>query len=162
MKEKFIVSSKDAEIHSFVPMYTKILNKFDPTTVFEWGPGLNTMLALYTDSIQRIVSIEFDARWIKHYDERLASVIVPIESEMYTTFFGLEDIDLYFVDSRRRADCLLACFVNAKDEALICLHDAGRISYHSALSEFPHVHFFDAGFAVATKSSKIYDRLKNL
>ncbi len=81
-----------------------------------------------------------------------------------TGFFGCANSDLFFVDSRRRAQCLRAIYSLRRQnpELVVCLHDAQRSRYHQALALFEYVQFFSRGFATATNSKARHVLLQSL
>jgi hypothetical protein len=129
-------------IHSYIESYKKILNEVKPKRVWEWGPGPNTSMALAIGA--QVVSVEHQKRYAIPTIGNLISLVVGLDSKEYTSVMP---VDLYFVDGRRRADCLTA--IARISGAVVCLHDAQRVRYHDALRLFPDVIFMTKGFAVA-------------
>lgn len=143
--------SCSGDMHSYIPHYQKILECLNPKKIFEWGPGLNTKLGLATPSVESIIAIEQDPKWIPEIeDSRFQVFTVPEHEPNYVHLQGHEDADIFFIDSRRRAECLDLVRMQASSQAVICLHDAQRHRYHEALAKFGAVKFFDVGFAIAT------------
>lgn len=143
-----------ASIHSYKDHYRKIFSTLNISSVFEWGPGLNTEIAIENGS--RVFSKEHDGKWIpKNISSNLWSYgLYDVRTPDYIEVVG-DEWDLYFVDGRRRSECLESVFKSCKDSALVCLHDAQRPRYHDALSLFKKVFFVDPGFAIATNSEEL-------
>jgi hypothetical protein len=151
-------------VTSYVGPYYKLLEIVQPEIVMEWGPGTNTRMALELESVKRVISVEQDKKWIPNLDmKRQYAVHVRVDSMYYTgekvDFFGGKDADIFFVDSRRRAECIEAVHRHCKLEAVLCLHDAQRSRYHEALDLFPFVHFPIDGFAIASKSAEMAEEI---
>jgi hypothetical protein len=141
---------------SYEQAYRLVLQAVRPRKVFEWGPGLNTRLALAAGAA--VTSYEFSERWLPTFtDPRLRVVRVAVDGHAWVDLGEDADADVFFIDSRRRSDCLDAVFGAAKPTAVVCLHDAQRRRYHEALARFPFVWFMDSGFALASRSA---DRLE--
>lgn len=135
-------------IHSYAHHYRAVLAKRRPRTVVEWGPGLNTQLALDAGA-QQVVSVEHQQAYLYQGDcERVESRLCALNSKDYVSPPHLDSADLFFVDGRRRVECLMQICRHAKPSAVICLHDAQRRRYFEALQLFEHVRFPQFGFAV--------------
>ena len=157
-------------VQGYALCYNRLLQVLTPDQVFEWGPGLNTEQALALSTTRRVVSVEQDPKWIPEIKfQRQVIIHLQDSSKMYTgrdmAMFGCLDFDLFFVDSRRRAECINAvydvvCPVNP--EVVVCLHDAQRDRYHDALADFKYVHFFFHGLAAATQSFDKYNAIKDI
>lgn len=164
-------------VQSYVPYYKQVLDLLQPRGVYEWGPGKNTQMALDMDCVQNVVSVEQEKRWIPdiHY-KRQTVLYMQTGSEYYTKgypgMFESHLFDLFFVDSRRRAECIDAVYEYTRGgptlprthlpvPAVLCLHDAQRSRYHKALGRFEYVFFPHKGFAVATNHKQKFDLLKN-
>ncbi len=140
-------------VRSYAPDYAKLLGIFRPQQVFEWGPGTNTQMALAAGA--EVFAIEPVLRWVSPLpldNPKLAVLITPTTSPLYMSLHGREGSDLFFVDSRRRAECLDLIRAQAKPEALVCLHDAQRTRYNAALRRFKNVIFLQRSFAIASQS----------
>jgi Glycosyltransferase sugar-binding region containing DXD motif len=145
-------------LSSYERAYRLVLQAAQPRKVFEWGPGLNTRMALAAGAA--VTSYEFSERWLPTFsDPRLTVVQVSVEGQGWVDLGKNADADVFFIDSRRRSDCLDAVFHAAKTTALACLHDAQRRRYHEALARFPFVWFIEPGFALASRS---LDRLEQV
>jgi hypothetical protein len=141
-------------LHSYRDCYRQLLTITRPRKVLEWGPGLNTRLALQAGA--EVVSREFDPKWVPDCQHpRHAVELVDWEGSRWPDPGSDRDADLFFIDSRRRSDCLDAVRVAAPPDSLVCLHDAQRRRYHAALARFGHVYFAAPGFAIASRSLRL-------
>lgn len=140
-------------VQSYFQHYKLVLSVVRPKRVFEWGPGENTRMALQADA--EVFAIESLLKWVAPLPtdhQRLAVLVTPIDAASYLSLHGKEDSDLFFVDARRRAECLDLVRQRAKPEAVVCLHDAQRKRYNASLQRFHHVVFLTRAFAVASMS----------
>jgi hypothetical protein len=138
----------DVHLHSYHADYERLLRRLRPGKVVEWGPGLNTELALAVGA--ETFSIEHQLAYLpKHPRPGQSVLFAPIDSSRY--FLFPDDADLYFIDGRNRARCLEAVHERCRRKAVVCLHDAQRQAYREALMRFRHVLEPSWGFAVATK-----------
>lgn len=140
-------------IYSFSEHYTRILRLYRPSRVFEWGSGLSTKMAIHEGA--EIVTIEPSVQWaarlpLQH--PKLAVLLTSVGSAAYLRLAGYEESDLFFVDGRRRAECLDVVWRQAKPKAVVCLHDAQRQRYSASLKQFENVVYLERGFAVASRS----------
>jgi len=148
-------------VQSYVPYYQEVLDAMQPIGVYEWGPGKNTDMAL-RQGVANVVSVEQEKRWIPDVQFQRQTVLhMKVASEYYASGYpGMFEsglFDLFFVDSRRRAECIENVYKYASthnDEVVLCVHDAQRSRYHEALGKFEHVIFPHKGFAVATINSR--------
>jgi hypothetical protein len=146
-------------LHSFRADYERLLGILRPRLVVEWGPGLNTELALAAEA--EVFSIEHDPAWLpKISNPRLAVLLAPRDGASYSVF--PDDADLYFIDGRNRARCLEGIHERCRPDAVVCLHDAHRQAYRQALRRFTHVLEPSVGFAVATKDKAQAARLARI
>lgn len=135
-------------LHSYATHYSEIIDRYRPSIVVEWGPGLNTELALATP-IKQVVSVEHQEKYIyRGTDQRCSQRLVQVDSFEYISPREISEADLFFVDGRRRAECLIQIFKKAKPGAIVCVHDAQRARYIPALQLFDNVKFPRFGFAV--------------
>jgi predicted O-methyltransferase YrrM len=151
--------------------YEKILSEFKPKLIVEWGPGIGidndykvgqTTLALELTDAQ-ITTIEQDVRWLPKSTDRLNCLHIPVNSTIYTEVVQYKDYDFFFIDSRRRRECIQKVFNIMKNDALVFVHDAQRPEYRPAINLFPYITYFNnERFAVLCKSEKIFDRIKSL
>jgi len=137
-------------MQSYVDVYADLIRTLRPQLVLEWGPGRNTIMALQSGA--RVVSIESEKRWIPDgANQRWTCILAQERSPDYLRLWGCDDADIFFVDGRRRSECLAALHLMCKPSAVVCLHDAQRIRYQKALGLFDFVEFRHRGFAVASK-----------
>ena len=138
---------------AYLPFYRKLFDvaKSRIRSVVEWGPGENTEIAL--KSGVPVISIEQELKWIPRIkDKHWTCVYVQVESLGYVGFWGNDRAGLYFIDSRRRTECIDLVFTRGQNErSIIAVHDAQRKRYQEALRQFPYVVFLDRGFALASK-----------
>lgn len=142
------------EMWGFVSDYLTVLRHYEPKVVYEWGLGMSTGLALGAGAA--VYTVEHDREYIRipmNIAGLCACYHIPQFSDQYPKP-RVDEVDLYFVDGRRRADCIItAADIVAEPESrnsVLCLHDAQRPRYHAALHSWPHVHFMSRGFAVAS------------
>lgn len=149
-------------MYSFAEPYAALLQVIQPAVVFEWGPGESTRLAL--ESGARVFAIEPSPEWAARVPAhpRLTLLVAPVDSPGYLDLHGHRDADLYFIDCRRRAECLDLVRLSASPTAIVCLHDAQRYRYQAALRRFPHVQYLERGFAVASCRGDTYNRLQRV
>ncbi len=141
-------------LHSYLEHYTRAIDFVRPKKVLEWGPGQNTTIAISAGA--SVVSIEPDERWLLPGQERHAQLVIAVDDPTYIKPEGHWDSDFYFVDSRRRSECIRSVHRNAeKTDHVLCLHDAQRRRYHAALRVYRYVRYLDVGTAVASDSDRI-------
>lgn len=146
-------------IHAFRVPYSAVLAVTLPQEVVEWGPGLNTELALQLPDC-RVFAIESVVRWVPTpRDARFACLVCHEQSAAYTSLHGRNDADVVFVDGRRRSECIERVWQDLKPTGIVCVHDAQRARYQSAIGQFPCVAFFGRGFAAASRSPLPLDQL---
>lgn len=146
-------------MRSYAMAYKRVLQVARPYLVFEWGPGHNSRLAVKAGA--RVFAVEHQEKFVpKDLPAiKFSCRVVPLESDDYVRISPYEHADLFFVDGRRRADCIRAVRSRCLDRAVLCLHDAQRSRYHEALKSFPYVKFLERGFAVASKTDYVISRL---
>ena len=127
-------------IHSYVPFYHEILIANRPKLVFEWGPGPNTDLALKYGA--SVTTVEQNLKWMPKPKPNLTCLHISTKDPSYTNPVSFKDFDVFFVDSRRRAECIINAFKECKDTAIVCLHDAERSWYRKAINLFPYKKFY--------------------
>lgn len=143
-----------AKFNSFVPYYQKLLGWLRPARVFEWGPGLSTNMALAAGA--DVLSIEPVQEWADKIEPhpRLKLIVASTDSPDYLGLHGWEDADVFFVDCRRRAECLDLVRTRAKKTAVVCLHDAQRFRYQEAVLRYKLVWRPDPSFCVLSMGRK--------
>lgn len=138
-------------VWDFIPTYRRVLQYYRPRWVYEWGPGISTAMALGAGA----------SVWAVEHDERYATQIAPIPDVYTCDHIELDDdayvvpqdleADIYFVDGRRRAECVVNVALMAIGRrSILCLHDAQRERYQYALGHWKYVKFLTRGFAVAS------------
>jgi len=139
--------------HSYIDDYINVLNIFKPETVMEWGPGPNTYLALGS-GVNVVYSIEQKKKWVIRTDVPGQSCeVIPVDSDEYVRHPKWRIIwDLYFIDSRRRQECLSLAYNQGVFESIVCIHDAQRPRYQKYIRQFDYVIFLSRGFCVASRS----------
>jgi len=151
-----------ADHTSYATPYLAVLQHWRPSWVFEWGPGLNTYMALASGA--EVWSVEHNARWMpviwsdKHHPlaidlgaARYTAIARQVASGLATP--RIQPPNLWFIDSGHRERILeLIASTPSPRPAIVCLHDAQRERYHAALSRFRYVRFLNRGFAVASNS----------
>lgn len=136
------------DMYSYIPYYTKVLDVYKPTKVLEWGPGVNTIMALNAGC--EVWSIEHDKQYMPYFEENHHQILADLDNNDYVKIPDIE-YDLFFVDGRRRAECIKKVYEKASDKALCCIHDAQRARYRDAINLFKYQKFFDNGFCLLSK-----------
>jgi hypothetical protein len=140
-------------MHSYVPFYQTVLDRLNPKLVYEWGPGVNSMMAVNGGA--EVVAVEHDLRFVPtNLGPLFRAILVDLKSPRYPSPL-ITNADIYFVDSRQRAECIESvwqeCVLQGSaPNTVVALHDAQRTRYHAALRLFPFVKFLDRGFCVAS------------
>lgn len=90
------------------------------------------------DAGAAVLAIEPSPEWaeliVPH--DRLRLVVADTSSDNYLSLHGWDDADLFFIDCRRRAECLDLVRTAAKPTAVVCLHDAQRSRYQEAIRRY--------------------------
>lgn len=144
-------------LHSYEDKFIKIINILKPKSCLEWGPGKNTSICL--DTGMHVHSKEYSQEWLfKDADkyEKYSFELIDFESEEWERINNPYLWDIFFVDSRKRQECIKEIFNNSREDSVLFLHDAQRKRYHEALSLFPHIYFVERGFCFATKSNDVF------
>ena len=150
--------------HDYKDAYIHVLDTLRPERIFEWGPGLQTRLAVKRKWVKEIFAIEQEKKWLPEKgDRRLSCLWVGIWNPHYVHLHNREHFDLFFIDSRRREECLdlVRTSTQGNPDVVVCLHDAQRPEYHAPLYKFAHVRLLNEGFAVASHSD-IVDRFQEV
>lgn len=134
-------------VHSYADHYAEIIRTYKPGIILEWGPGKNTEIAL--ESGARVFSIEHEEAYARRYSkhDNYQCFIEEVKSDEYISLHNI-NADLYFVDGRRRSECLRSIFEKATGDYVVCLHDAQRSRYRDAIGLFKNVKFLNGGFAM--------------
>ena len=145
---------------SFAGPYMHVLHSGRPKTIYEWGPGFSTGIALGFGC--SVFAIEHHPKYVPTIpnNDTFKCTRVQLLDDAYVTPW--EAADLYFVDGRRRAACVVRTLQRCAENelpAVLCLHDAQRARYQEALRKWPHVRFLSRGFAVA---SFCLDQIKDI
>lgn len=142
-----------AGMRSYVACYQTVLDYVRPKLVYEWGPGENSRMAVEAGA--QVIAVEQDIRFVpRDLGHRFRALVVDVTAPSYPIPL-VRDADVYFIDSRRRAECTSAIWRECVREGhapntVVALHDAQRSRYHEALRLFPYVNFLDRGFCVAS------------
>lgn len=142
-------------LHSYEDAYRKVLDFLRPDKILEWGPGLNTKMGLEYGA--DVYSIEYQKKYVPTNiaSDKWEYGLIPKNDDAFVQFpEGRKDWDVYFVDSRRRQECITLA-LQGKEDAVVCLHDAQRERYHPYLGQFKYVKFLDKGFAIASNNDRI-------
>ncbi len=149
-----------ASMHNYVGAYQRVVQAVKPDWVVEWGPGLQTKIALRQGA--QVIATEHDPEWIKREGDQLFQLRLPESSSHYITWgpklaaLTESGADLFFVDGRKRISCVKHIAKNYSDSGeVVFLHDAQRERYHKALKMFDYVHFVAYGCAVASNDPAI-------
>lgn len=143
-------------VTSYLKPYCRLIDIVSPRSVFEWGPGENTRIALKSGA--SVVSVEQQVQWVPNiHHEKWVCILAPVSSPSYLSFVAdYPNSDIYFTDSRRRTDCLRAIRDHcAKSESIIVVHDAQRKRYQEELLKFKYVIFVQKGLALASNSESL-------
>lgn len=130
---------------SFKPTLIKVLAEFKPKTVFEYGPGVSTLIMQDFPSVEKIDTVEHDVAWFHKWATQVGSkVTLMLEEDLskYPYLLTSKNYDLYFVDGREREKCLELC---NRPDGIVMLHDAERLSYKPYIDNFKHIFMEDCG-----------------
>lgn len=126
--------------------------------IFEWGPGLTTRIFLRSCLV--VEAVESEARWIPDLGKdssRFICHLTPVRDRRYPMLWAtVSDYDFYFVDGRRRSECMNSVLCNVQSPVL-GIHDAQRERYHEAMKEWPYVTFITRGLAILSTQSNWVD-----
>ena len=131
-------------MRSYVACYQTVLDLVRPKLVYEWGPGENSRMAVRAGA--QVVAVEQDPRFVPtDLRDGFRAFVVEVDDPSYP-IPRVKNADIYFIDSRRRAECISAvwreCVRKAyASDTVVALHDAQRRRYHDALRLFPYVKF---------------------
>jgi len=157
-------SGEHAPIHSFSRVYAALLDRLCPPpgqswSVFEWGPGLSTDLAISAGAA--VVSVEHDRQWLHPHAPGLLQLYVSPGSARYARLACDRKHDVYFVDGRRRVACLLAAKISIGrgGDGVAVLHDAQRPRYLEGLELFEYGVAFPDGVAAVCRNAVTWGAL---
>lgn len=144
----------------YLPTLRRALVLRRPELVFEWGPGQNTREALGFGAY--VMSVESRVEWLLPDQDRLVQLLLPERDPGYTSAFELGmRPDLFFVDGRRRQECIEGAARWAREKhpsAWLVLHDAQRRRYWDALKHWEHVIFPEYHTAVASHDAGLIEK----
>lgn len=136
---------------SFAEPFQRVLDLTKPRWCQHYGPGLDPLMSL-ANGAELVICHEGKPE----YAVENAGVEMRILDESTEEYVrGMTGFDLYFVDGRRRAECLRSIRRVCRFDSVVCLHDASRRRYHEALSAWRYVRFLHKGFAVASDHPRI-------
>ncbi len=148
---------------SFKDTLIKVLGEFKPKTVFEYGPGVSTLLMQDFPSVDKIDTVEHDVAWFSKWSNQLGSKVkLSLEEDLkkYPYLLTDRDYDLYFIDGREREICLDLC---NRPSGIVILHDSERESYQSHIQQYKHIFMEDGGHTcVMTNNDVSAIRLENI
>ena len=155
-KQQPVHPEPDVPLRSYQGDYEHLLADLRPRLVVEWGPGLNTAMAISFGA--RVYAFESDPRWLPQVAH--PNLTVQLRSDDDSGYFDFpDDADLYFVDGRNRERCLEVVYDRMRPDAVVCLHDAHRRAYRPMLTRFPFILTPTHGFAIATRDDTVAHRL---
>jgi len=136
---------------SYVPEYLEVVMRIRPKRVLEWGPGVNTYIALAAGAT--VEAVEHNKKWIPRlHTSRLTIHHIPLDDPEYAKpVDDMNAYDMYFIDSGHREACLTEVWLACPAHAVVLLHDAQRERYHESLRLFRYVKFINVGLAIAGK-----------
>ncbi len=114
---------------SYFVVLERMIPLSSPTTVFEWGPGLNT--ELFSRNNIKVYSVEHHKKWYDIYEKNKPKNAILIHSELRDDSFleypkeilnVKEQVDLSFVDARCRAECIE--YSKQKGVPVVIMHDS--------------------------------------
>ncbi len=153
----FFFSDTSHGYQHYRAVYGKVLDVVKPNVVYEWGPGENTQMALEAGAT--VMSVEQDKQYLIPTHPRLLQLHMPVDHPEYPR--PLWPAALYFVDSRRRAECIretlhMEC---SRYDPVLVLHDAQRRRYWGALAGYDYVLIPDGCTAIAVNDGTMCERL---
>jgi len=152
------------KIHSYIQYYKEILNIINPKSIYEWGPGINTKMALEHGA--KVHTKEFNEKWKfiggKKYGSKFIQKIIDSKNPEWTKIDTPKLWDLFFIDSRERQICIKNAFNEGREDSITIVHDAQRNRYHKYIGKFPFVYFPSRGLAIATKSEKLFKIISDI
>jgi len=137
---------------SFKDTLLRVLNILNPKTVFEYGPGVSTMMIASHPGVEIVDSVEHDPAWYEKYKwtmlDNVRITLQPILSVYPETEGRSDKYDLIFVDGREREKCLFVARGRLNAGGAIMLHDAERPSYQDMINSFKYKFWTDDGHTV--------------
>lgn len=141
---------ESSPIHSYECLYAQVLQRVKPKIVCEWGPGLNTKMAL--DSGATVFTIEHNPRYVPKPHANLVILQIDVEDPLYIHPFNFENVDIFFIDARRRNECMECIASESKLDAVVVLHDSKRDRYAKGMSLFPYKIDDGSGTCILSRS----------
>lgn len=137
-------------MYSYKPTLIKWINRINPKTIFEWGPGQSTGILLNnTSDDTRMVSVEhndiFYEKAIKEYSEfknklTLLKLSCTNRASNYAhIILSYPDSDIIFIDGRRRVECCFAAMQKISKDGVLILHDSNRKTYMDILNPYINI-----------------------
>lgn len=146
-----------SKLCDYIRVYSDVLAIVKPKLVFEWGPGVNTRLALNCGAW--VWSVEQETKWLHEHHNRLVQHYLSVDHPFYPTLLGSRQCDVHFVDSRRRNECIEYIWKNClQGSHVTVVHDAQRKRYWSALGLYKYIMVPEGTTAVATNCPKRRDQ----
>ena len=128
----------------------QLCRRFNPASIFEWGPGPSTILMAKTCPNASITTIEHDEKYIRKWTPEFKALknvtmhhkVISMAGGKSTGYVssvldhGLHE--LIFVDGRFRRDCLRVARAALAPGGVVVLHDCHRANYLPATKYFHH------------------------
>lgn len=143
---------------SFKSTLIKVLAEFQPKTVFEYGPGVSTLIMQDFPSVEKIETVEHDIAWFTKWQSQVGTKVnLRLEEDLARYPFVLyftKDYDLYFIDGREREKCLELC---NRPNGIVILHDAERESYQYYIAKYKYIFMEDDGHTCVMTNRDDYE-----
>lgn len=121
-----------------------IFEKINPSYVLEWGTGGSTIyFPKKHPEIQTWESIENNKEWFDNIKnaETQDNVKLVYRTKTFCTGYAItssvKKADFILIDGQFRKECMELCARECKKDAIVALHDSGRLAYHKWFSLFP-------------------------
>ena len=127
---------------SYAPILSTLLRKKKPYSYREWGSGLSTLLAAQSMRRGVIVSIDWDAMWMKRVEDELEArgirdrVMFVLQSSgvdgdcrpysAWPVLNRISSLDFAFVNGRQRVECCTIASLVLADDGCIVLNESHR------------------------------------
>lgn len=135
--------TKHTGMHNYHDCYIRVMDVVKPRVVMEWGPGLNTELALERGAM--VLSIEDNPKWFPEIDNnRWTPLHIKHDSQKYITPMPA---DLYFVDAKHRVE-VLENIRQKYGSSVVFIHDAQRADYQQEINQWRYVRYLRSDCAV--------------
>lgn len=153
-------------IDSYKNTLMKVLEKYKPEHVIEFGSGESTRTLGSFPSIKYLRTVEHDDNWLakaKALAHDNTEVIYEPELSKYSCEFGDHIYDFVFVDGRFRKACLYNAKAFIHDNSIVMLHDAERGRYRDGIERYRFKIFTDNGnTCTMTDNESVYKELEEL